>query len=86
VMPNPSSHEVDHYKCYQVEHTPGAPDDPTTGVTVLHDQLYPNVKHTQQLVRMLCNPRSLFRTFLAVSRSERARPDVTLQRADGRQP
>jgi D-aspartate ligase len=36
--------------------------------------------------RLLRNPRSLFRTFLAVSRSERARPDITLQRAHGRQP
>ncbi len=36
--------------------------------------------------RLLRNPRSLFRVFLAISRSERARLDVTLHRAGGRQP
>jgi predicted ATP-grasp superfamily ATP-dependent carboligase len=36
--------------------------------------------------RLLRNPRSLFRVFLAISRSERARLEVTLQRAGGRQP
>jgi predicted ATP-grasp superfamily ATP-dependent carboligase len=36
--------------------------------------------------RLLRNPRSLIRTFLSISRGERAPPDVTLLPADGRQP
>jgi D-aspartate ligase len=36
--------------------------------------------------RLLRNPRSLIRTSVAISRSERAIRDLTLQRSDGRQP
>jgi hypothetical protein len=36
--------------------------------------------------RLLRNPRSLLRTFLAISRNERARHDVSRQCADGQQP
>jgi D-aspartate ligase len=36
--------------------------------------------------RLLRHPRSLFRTFMSISRSERARPDPTLPRAEGPQP
>jgi predicted ATP-grasp superfamily ATP-dependent carboligase len=60
------------------------PHQPRAWISILG---YPNDPLPMLLshARLLCNPRSLFRTFMKVSRSERPDPDVTLRRADGRQ-
>lgn len=61
------------------------PHNPRGWITILGDPGDP-VPMLLSYVRLLRNPRSLFRTFLAISRSDRAHPDVTLQGAGGRNP
>jgi hypothetical protein len=61
------------------------PEHPRAWISILGYSSDP-VPMLLSYARLLRHPRSLIRTLLSISRSERADPDLTLQRAAGRQP
>jgi hypothetical protein len=53
--PDPQAHAVDHFKCYQVQHTRDAPPDPILPEVVLRDQFYADVRYRLRRPTLFCN-------------------------------